>query len=80
MCQYSKENSSLEQNLYLHNQMYMVSIKIPQKGRKKNFKFLLKITKCESFQMLSPAIHLEGWGKYFEHEYIIRPSKNLLEY
>ena len=44
-CKYSKENSSLEQNLYLHNQMHMVSIKIPQKGRKKNFKFFSRITK-----------------------------------
>ena len=69
MCQYSKENSSLEQNLYLHNQMHM-----------HNFKFFSKFTKCKSFQMLSPAIHLEEWGKYFEHEYIIKPSKNLLEY
>ena len=29
--------------------------------------------------MVSPAIHLEGWGKYFEHEYIIKPFKNSLE-
>ena len=29
--------------------------------------------------MLSPAIHLERWGNYFEHEYIVKPSKNLLE-
>ena len=28
--------------------------------------------------MLNPAIHLEGWGKHFEHEYIIKPSKNLM--
>ena len=27
--------------------------------------------------MLSPAIHLEEWDKHFEHEYIIKPSKNL---
>ena len=40
-----KKKSSLEQNLYLHNQVHMVSIKIPQKGRKKNFKFLSRITK-----------------------------------
>ena len=29
--------------------------------------------------MLSPAIHLEGWGRHFEYEYIIKPSKNLTE-
>ena len=38
--------------------MHMVLIKIPQKGRKKNFKFFSKITK-RCFQMLSPAIHLD---------------------
>ena len=29
--------------------------------------------------MLSLAIHLEGWDKHFEDEYIIKPSKNLIE-
>ena len=56
----------------------MISIKITQKGRKKNLKFFSRITK-RNFQMLSPAIHLEGWGKYFEHEYIIKRSKDSLE-
>ena len=40
-----KKKSSLEQNLFLDYQMHMVSIKIPQKGRKKNFKFFSRITK-----------------------------------
>ena len=53
----------------------MISIKIPQKGRKKNFSWELQEDK--SFQTLSPAIHLEEWDKHFEHEYIIKPSKNL---
>ena len=51
----------------------MISIKIPQKGRKKNFS--RELQKDKSFQMHSPAIHLEGWDKHFEHEYIIKPSK-----
>ena len=55
----------------------MISIKIPQKGSKKIFS--QELQKDKSFQMVSPAIHLEGWGKYFEHEYIIKPSKNLIE-
>ena len=38
-----------------------------------------ELQKDKSIQMLSPAIHLEGWGKYFEHEYIIKPFKNSLE-
>ena len=50
-------------------------IKIPQKGRQKIFSWKLK--KDKSFQTLSPAIHVEGWGKHFEHEYIVKPSKDL---
>ena len=48
----------------------MISIKMPQKGRKKFLNFSQELRKDKSFQMLSPAIHLEGWGKHFEHEYI----------
>ena len=55
----------------------MISIKIPQKGSKKIFS--QELQKDKSFQMVSPAIHLEGWGKYFEHEYIIKSYQNLLE-
>ena len=50
-----------------------------QKGRKKSFKFSQELQKDKSFQTLSPAIRLEGWVKHFEQEYIIKPSKNLLE-
>ena len=53
----------------------MFSIKILQKGRKKNFFENYKKIKVQ----LSPAIHLEGWGKHFEHEYTIKPSKNVIE-
>ena len=76
-CQYSKENSSLEQRNYIYRIECMISIKIPQKGSKKIFS--QELQKYKSFQMVSPAIHLEGCGKYFEHEYIIKPSKNLIE-
>ena len=56
----------------------MMSIKITYKGRKENFKFLENyIQKDKSCLRLSSAIHLEGWGKHFEHEYIVKPSKNL---
>ena len=30
-------------------------------------------------RLLSPAIYLEGCGKHFEYEYIIKLSKNLIE-
>ena len=76
-CQYLKENSSLEERSYIYIIKCMISIKIPQKGRK--IKFFSRITIDKSFQTLSPAIHLEGWGKHFEHEDIIKPSKNLIE-
>ena len=55
----------------------MISFKIPQKGRKKNFS--QKLQKDKTFQTHSPAIHLEAWSKHFEHEYIIKPSKDLTE-
>ena len=45
--------------------------------RKKNFS--RELQKDRSFQTLSPAIYIEGWGKHFEHEYIIKPSKNLIK-
>ena len=76
-CQYSKENSSLEQRIYIYIIECMISIKIPQKGRKKNFS--RELQKDKSFQTLSPSIHKEGWGKYLEHEYTIKLSKNLIE-
>ena len=47
------------------------------KRRKKNF--CRELQKDKSFQTLIPAIHLEGWGKHFEHEHTIKPSKNLIE-
>ena len=60
--QYSKENSSLEQNSSLHNQIctwYYQSKgkdKVPQEWQKDT-----------SFQTLNPAIHLEGWSRHFGH-------------
>ena len=56
----------------------MISIKIPQKGRKNNFKFSQELQKDKGFQTLSPTIYLQGLDKHFEHEYIIKPSKNLI--
>ena len=42
--QYPKENSSLEQRIYLHNKMHDFN-QNTSKGRKKNFKFFSRITK-----------------------------------
>ena len=76
-CQYSKENSSLEQRIYIYIIQCIISFKIPQKERKKNFS--QKLQKDKNFQTLSPVIYPDGWSKHFEHEYIIKPSKNLTE-
>ena len=76
-CRYSKENSSLQQRIYIYIMECMISIKIPQKGKNKNLS--RELQKDKSIQTLSPAIHLEGWGKHFEHEYRNKPSKNLIE-
>ena len=43
--QYSKQNSSLEQRFYIYVIKSMISIKRPQKGRKKNCKSFSRITK-----------------------------------
>ena len=47
----------------------MISIKIPQKEGRKILNFSQELPKDKSFQTLSSAIHLEGWGKHFEYEY-----------
>ena len=58
----------------------ILSIKISQKTkRKKNFKFSQELQKDTSVQTLSPSINLGGWAWHFEDEYIITPSKNLIE-
>ena len=84
-CQFSKENSFLEQRIYISINKCMISVKIHQKGRKKILNFSQGLQKDKSLQTLSPSkslnppLHLEGWGKHFEHEYIIKPSKDLIE-
>ena len=57
----------------------ILSIKIPQKGREKNFKCSKEWQNDKNFQTLSPAIHLEGWARHFEHEYVVKLSKDLIE-
>ena len=39
------------------------------KEGRKILNFSQELPKDKSFQTLSPAIHLEGWGKHFEYEY-----------
>ena len=48
----------------------MTSTKIPKKEGRRILNFSQELQKDKSFQMLSPAIYLEGWNRYFEREYI----------
>ena len=57
----------------------IINQNISKKKRKKNFKFSQELQKDTSVQTLSPSIHLGGWARHFEDEYIIKPSKNLIE-
>ena len=68
-CQYSKENLSLEKRIFLHNKMHDFQSKYLKKEGRKILNFSQELPKDKSFQTLSPAIHLEGWGKHFEYEY-----------
>ena len=55
------------------------NIYIKKEGREIFLKNCKKIKASRCLVQLSPAIHLEVWGKHFECEYIINPSKNLIE-
>ena len=77
---------NIQKKTYLWNRFYVCIIKCiwyQSKCLKKEGRRILNFSqewqKDKSFQILGPAIHLEGWGKYFEHEYVIKLSKNLLE-
>ena len=79
-CQYSKENSSLEQRIYIYIIKCIISIKIPKKEGRKILNFSQELQKDKRFQTLRSAIHLERWDKHFKHECIIKPSKILIEF
>ena len=66
------KNSSLEQNLYLHNQMHDIinqnTGSIPLKGMgEMYFKFSQELQKDKSFHTLSSTIHihLKVWVRHF---------------
>ena len=67
-----KISVNLEQRIYISINKCMISVKINQKGRKKILNFSQELQKDKSLQTLSPS-------KHFEHEYIIKPSKDLIE-
>ena len=56
-----------------------INPKNPKKEREKNFKFPQEWQKDKSIQSLSPSIHLKGWTRHFEHEYIMKLPKKLIE-
>ena len=77
---------NIRKKILLYNRIYICIIKclwyqskyFKKEGRR-ILNFSQELQKDKSFQMLSQTIHLEEWGKYFEHKYIIKPSKNLIE-
>ena len=77
---------NIRKKILLYNRVYICIIKclwyqskyFKKEGRR-ILNFSQELQKDKSFQMLSQTIHLEEWGKYFEHKYIIKPSKNLIE-
>ena len=76
-----KKSSYLEQNSYLHSQIYDFNPKYLKKEREKNLKFPQEWHKDESIEILSPVIHLKRWVSHFNREYIIKLSiKDLIPY
>ena len=57
--QYSKENSSLEHRIHIHDKMHDFDQNTSKKKEKKILNFSQEFPKFENFQMLNPAIHLE---------------------
>ena len=59
--------------------MHDFQSKYLKKEGRKILNFSQELLKDKSFEKLCPAMHLETWGKHFEYENIIKPSKNLIE-
>ena len=73
-CHYTKKRS-LEQSSSLHNQIdYIFNPKYHKKEREKNLKFSQEQLKDE-IKYIVQLIHLKGWARLFQYEYIIKLSK-----
>ena len=80
------EWDNIQNKAYLWNRIYICKIKYIwyqskylRKEERRILNFSQELQKDKNFLVLNPAFHLEGWGKYFKHEYIIKPSKNFIE-
>ena len=69
-----KKKSSLEQSSSLHNQIHDINPKYLEKERERNLSFPHEWLKDEVRDIVQ-LIHLKGWARYFEHEYIIKLSE-----
>ena len=70
-----RKKSSLEQSSSLHNQTHdIINPKYLKKEREKNLNFPQEWLKDEVRHIVQ-LIHLKGWARHFEHEYIIKLSK-----
>ena len=69
-----KKKSSLEQSSSLHNQIHdIINLKYLKKEREKNLN-LQEWLKDETRHTVQ-LIHLKGWARYCEYEYIIKLSQ-----
>ena len=70
-----RKKSSLEQSSSLHNQIHgIINPKYLKKEREKNLNLPQEWLKDETRHIVQ-LIHLKGWARHFEHEYIIKLSK-----
>ena len=73
-CHYTKK-SSLDRKSSLQNKIHdIINPRYLKKERGKYLKFPQEWHKDESIKTDSPAIHLNGRARHFEHEYIIKLS------
>ena len=74
----TQKKSSLEQSSSLHKQIHdIINPKYLKKEREKNLKFPREWRKDEMRHIVN-LIHLKGWARHFEQEYIIKLSKRIL--
>ena len=72
------KKSSLEQSSSLHNLIHdIINRKHLKKEMGKNLKFPQEWLKDETRHIVQ-LIHLKGWAGHFEHEYIIKLSKDFV--
>ena len=74
-CHYTHQKSSLEQSSPIQDQIHdIINPKCLKKEREKNLKVFQEQLTDETRHIIQ-LIHLKGWARYSEHEYIIQLSR-----